>query len=636
MRSRVSVRFPRALLLVTALLAAAVAPAANVTTHHYDNFRSGWNWQEPGLTTANVSSIGQLATTAVDEQVDAQPLVLNNQSINGTLHASVVYVATENNSVYALDGSSGAILAQTHLETAVTVATVGGISGCTNNSVVVGINSTPVIDPSTGTLYVVTATVVSSSVSYHLHALDVSTLADKVTALAISTPSGLNRQRAALTLFNGGVLIPFTSFCDSPTSTFGALVYATTSPASQTSFGTTTTNLATIWMSGAGPAAYGNTIYVATGNGGGPYPPSGSPSANLPESLVALQGSAGSPLSLTFSSLFTPSNYSSLDGSDLDFGAGGVLLVPSGAPASIVPGTTTANFVTAAGKFGSLYVNGLGLGPTPTQTLTLGGSCHCAESYFTGSSGTGYVVTSAGTTLGLYSVSSSGLTLVNSTSLPSKGLGYPGYFTSISSNGTAAGSAIIWVVVGPTAAGLLTLQAYDPTTLTLLTSLNAGTWSSTGATANTVPVVANSKIYIASYKQVVILGLAPYLDTPVMTIGGIPGGGGFSTASSVLSGLPSAGSMSPSTTANGYTYVNFYTRSPPRSGQINGFFEVSGFTSDPGQGWLISASAPALGVKITGSVAQYSYANGAATWTLDGGASPFPSSGTVTCLIAHK
>jgi hypothetical protein len=624
------------LLLVAALLACAAAPAANVTTHHYDNFRSGWNWQEPALTPANVAGIGILATTAVDEQVDAQPLVLTNQSINGTVHPSVVYIATENNSVYALDGSSGAVLAQTHLETAVTVASVGGISGCHNNSVVVGINSTPVIDASNGTLYVVTATTSSGTVSYHLHALSVSSLADMVTPLAISTPTGLNRQRAALTLFNGGVLIPFTSFCDNPTSTFGALVYAniTATPASQTRFGTTTTNLATIWMSGAGPAVYGNIIYFVTGNGAGPYPPTGSPSPNLPESLVALQGSTGVPLSLTFSSLFTPSNYASLDGgSDLDFGAGGALLIPSGAPASIVPGTTTANFVGAAGKYGTLYVNGLGLGSTPIQSLPLGGDCHCGESYFTGSSGTGYVVTSAATTLGLYSVSSSGLTLANSTGLVARYYGEPGYFTSVSSNGTAAGSALIWLVTGPTAANTVFLWAYDPTTLTSLVALAAGTWSSTGATANIVPVVANSKVYVASYKQVTIFGLAPYLDTPVMTIGGVPGGGGFST---VAPGLPAAGSMSPTTTANGYTYTDFYTRSPPRSGQINGFFSVSGFTSDPGQGWLISASVSGYGTIVTGSQAQYSYSNGTANWTNTGGAAPLPNSGTATCLVAHK
>jgi hypothetical protein len=84
-------------------------PAAGqvaVTTYHYDNNRTGWNKHETVLTPANVgtASFGWLRTVVLDDQVDAQPLVVPGVLITaGQFQDDVVYVATEHNTVYAID-----------------------------------------------------------------------------------------------------------------------------------------------------------------------------------------------------------------------------------------------------------------------------------------------------------------------------------------------------------------------------------------------------------------------------------------------------------------------------------------------------------------------------------------------------
>src|ERR1019366_5818832 len=144
-----------------------------VTTYHYDNLRTGWNQQETTLSATNFpANFGILHTVPLDEQVDAQPLLVPGMTIAGGTH-DVVYVATENNTVYAIDASSGAILLQRNLGTPVPTPL-----GCTNNSQNGWINSTPVIDPAAKTLYVI-AYVNGSPPTYQLHALNLSTLAEQ-------------------------------------------------------------------------------------------------------------------------------------------------------------------------------------------------------------------------------------------------------------------------------------------------------------------------------------------------------------------------------------------------------------------------------------------------------------------------
>ena len=134
------------------------------------------------LTPANVnsSSFGLLVRVKLDDQVDAQPLVVPGVNIttgdNQGTH-DVVYVVTESNTVYAIDANAGTVLLTRYLGKPVQLPL-----GCNNNGPNVGINSTPVIDASSNTLYVITYIQDGTDGPTHrLHALDLGSLVDKAT-----------------------------------------------------------------------------------------------------------------------------------------------------------------------------------------------------------------------------------------------------------------------------------------------------------------------------------------------------------------------------------------------------------------------------------------------------------------------
>jgi len=93
---------------VTAHSNTVIVGCTNVTTYHNDSQRTGWNPHENTLTPANVrpATFGLLPLAQnpvpLDDQVDAQPLVVTKQNIEGQGVHTVVYVATENNTVYAI------------------------------------------------------------------------------------------------------------------------------------------------------------------------------------------------------------------------------------------------------------------------------------------------------------------------------------------------------------------------------------------------------------------------------------------------------------------------------------------------------------------------------------------------------
>jgi hypothetical protein len=205
-------------------------PPALVTTYHYDTLRTGWNNQETMLTASSFpSTFGILNTVKLDDQVDAQPLVVpGSQIANGGLTTDdVVYVATENNTVYAIDASTGAILLSRNFGPPVSEPL-----GCNNNGPNTGIYGTPVIDLGSQTLFAIAYVNTSPAPTYYLHTVDLSTLVDKinlnppatgvpVTASHYKTDgstyvfnAAVQRQRPALLLQNGNVYAGFGSFCD--------------------------------------------------------------------------------------------------------------------------------------------------------------------------------------------------------------------------------------------------------------------------------------------------------------------------------------------------------------------------------------------------------------------------------------
>ena len=113
-------RTNRALLLALLACSSASFAQLSVTTHHYDTSRTGWNSQESVLTPANVgsSAFGLLRTVTLDEKVNAQPLVVSNVKIGRRLH-TVVYVATEGNTIYAIGANNGKVLLRRNFGTPV-------------------------------------------------------------------------------------------------------------------------------------------------------------------------------------------------------------------------------------------------------------------------------------------------------------------------------------------------------------------------------------------------------------------------------------------------------------------------------------------------------------------------------------
>src|SRR5580692_8893598 len=159
------------------------AQATDILTYKYDASRSGSNPTESVLTTSNVNStsFGLLRFLPADGKVDAQPLYLAALSVNGATH-NVVYVASENDTVYAYDADSGALLWQVSLLGAGEQAS-DAVYGCTQVTPSIGVTSTPVIDRAAGahgTMFVVSMSRSSADSSYHqrLHALDVTTGAE--------------------------------------------------------------------------------------------------------------------------------------------------------------------------------------------------------------------------------------------------------------------------------------------------------------------------------------------------------------------------------------------------------------------------------------------------------------------------
>ena len=159
----------------------------SVLTQHNDNARTGQNTSETILTTANVNTgqFGKLFALPVDGQVYAQPLYVPGVTINGGVH-NVVIIATENDSVYAFDADSTSAVLLWNTKASLVDAAHGagaGETAATSAEIVcgdlqpqVGITSTPVIDPTTKTIYVEAKS--NNGTSYYLprlHALDLLT-----------------------------------------------------------------------------------------------------------------------------------------------------------------------------------------------------------------------------------------------------------------------------------------------------------------------------------------------------------------------------------------------------------------------------------------------------------------------------
>lgn len=505
----------------------------DVLTYHGDTLRTGWFSSESQLTTSNVNaqSFGRLNTITLDGRVDAEPLYVSQLTIPGRGTRNVVFVVTENNSLYRIDADSGKIIGHRKFGNPVPYQYKNYDD---NVFPVMGILGTPVIDRTAGVIYLVADTYNGKIDNFHLRAVSITTLKDVTSATLIKISARLadgstwtfnpkyHLQRPGLLEANGSIYVAFGSNGDTqPDQSRGSIARydATTlsflgSDVTDTLKTATSYYLSSIWQSGYGVASDSNgDIYFSTGNSD-PSTPSYSSSFNRPDSVVHLSGDLTSLIDS-----FTPSNYFQLDQGDTDLGSGGAMLLPD------QPGSTP-HLVVAGGKDGRAFLmnrDNLGGytqgGPDNVLQSVNQGGCWCGPAFFVGSDGSAYVLTGGGNGITSWQLTLPAVQLVQKSAAPSSATdGLPDYGGSIpvvSSNGTTAGTAIAWFVQRPSSSSdsdpgtPVTLQVFDASNLRKqLFSAQAGTWThAVNSNADLVPTVANGKVYVASNKQLQIFGL---------------------------------------------------------------------------------------------------------------------------------
>ena len=516
--------------LLLLFLCGTVFAQVQVTTQHNDNSRSGQNLNETILTPSNVSSgqFGKLFSVAVDGDVYAQPLYVPNLTIPGKGVHNVLFIATEHDSVYALDadsntgGNSTPLWQATFVHPSRGITTISDVDlgGCDSIAPEVGITSTPVIDVTANTIYVLAVTKENGQFFHRLHALDITTGAEKmggpVTIQATYPGSGdgsvdgvltfdpiqlLNRP--GLLLNNGNIYIAWSSNCDDDPYHGWVMAYNKTSLA-QTAVWVVTPNgrRGGLWLSGAGLSAdAAGNVFIPTGNG--TFETTGSPT-DLGDSIVKLNLS-GNTLNLI--DYFTPYNEDSLDDADFDVGSGGAVLLPD------QPGSHPHELV-EAGKEGSIYVvdrDNMGhFNPNNNSQIVQNltgkiGRIFSVPAYFNS------VVYMNGNndTIKAFSVTN-GLLSSSPVSQSPTSLGSPGVSPSVSASGTNNG--IVWALqMGARLNdGYEVLHAYDATNLSseLYNSTNNEDRDNPGPIIKfAVPTIANGKVYVGAVQQVSVYGL---------------------------------------------------------------------------------------------------------------------------------
>jgi hypothetical protein len=525
---------------ITATLGSVVSPndaltvtlassnASDVVTHHYDAMRSGTNPHELTLTPANVNSstFGKVAEFSVDGQIDGQILYLNQVVIPGVGDKNVLYFATENDSVYAVDadsisGAAATVLWKTPTLPAGDVPLSSNDAGCGYINPV-GIMSTPVIDRSRNAIYVVASSKNSSgTVAHRLHALNLATGTElfggptTITATFPGTGGNSNgttvtflskaqQERAALLESNGRIYTAWSGY-DGDCGNYSAWVisFSADSLAQTGAIDLVpSTSGAGIWLGGGGLAAdpAGN-VYFPTGNAFGGNTPG--IKHDYGDTFVKL----GAGVPLTVADYFAPSIAISDDNLDEDLGSAAALLLPDLADS----GGTTRHLAFVAGKDQQMYVvdrDNMGQYSAIADNVyqKFGKDGHenfSSPIYFNGR----VYVGPSGMALRAFAVSLAKLS-ASPTSQTAFTFGSNGTVPSASANGTSNG--IVWTLDRESR----TFFAYDATDLTkiLYTSDQAAggrdNFSNVGGHFIT-PMVANGRVYFGTATTVAVYGLLP-------------------------------------------------------------------------------------------------------------------------------
>ena len=529
-----------------------VTDLAGVTTYHNNPSRDGTNTREFALTPAIVSSsssFGKLFSCAVDGDVYAQPLWAPNLAIGGGTH-NVVFVATQNDSVYAFDADMNPChqyWQKSFLSAGVTPVPPAETGEAFDINTMIGITGTPVIDVTSKTLYVVAKTkeTVGAGCSiavpcYHqrLHAIDILnggseklggpvdltpaiTVAGSgdtgdTTAGCTSTAGNVpfcplrEGQRAGLALANGIVYVAWASHGDIQPYHGWIMGFNASTLAPVSTFNDSPNGRESgIWMSGGAPAFdSSNNVYVITGNGD--Y----DGAADFGDSILRLNSS------LVLQDWFTPSVQGTLDAQDLDLGSGGAVILVD-LPLSPVP-----HILIGGGKgtnsLGQMYVINrdagmMGQNAIPdnsVQQWNLNGMIFSTGAFW---QNTMYIA-AVGQPLSAYALNPTTSMFSTTPAWQSAHFyGFPGATPAVSSQGALQG--IVWALDtnSTTAAsasgtnGPAVLFAYDAQNLgSLLFHSDASPEDAAGnAVKFAVPTVANGKVYVGTQTELTVYGLKP-------------------------------------------------------------------------------------------------------------------------------
>jgi len=507
-----------------------ITDLAGVTTYHNDLSRDGVNAQEYALNTANVAkaTFGKLFSCTVDGAVYAQPLWVPNVSIGGGTH-NVVVAATQRDSVYVFDADASPCVTYWNSQLIPSGETYGSSADVNSSDIYpdIGITGTPVIDPSSNTIYAVTKTkTTGGTYNQRLHALSLATGAEAanspVTIAAtvtgnceggttVSFNALTQNQRPGLALVNGVVYVGWASHGDQGVWHGWALGYSTANLAAAPAVFNSTPNSAEglsycrggIWMSGGAPAAdSSNHLFLITGNG------TWDGTSAFSDSYLKL----GTPAISTPLDYFTPFNQSNLDAVDSDVGSSGTALLidqTSGPVPHLLVGASKAS------EFYMLNRDNMGQynasSDAVVQEFAVNGHCFSTPGFWNnnlyyfgvnfGGTQTGQSFTFDPTT-GMFAT-----TAANAT--PS-GFGFAGATPSISAS-SATANGIVWAMDtgaygtsdnGAAAAGPAILHAFDANNISteLWNSSQAANGRDTAGNAVkfTVPTVANGKVYIGT------------------------------------------------------------------------------------------------------------------------------------------
>jgi hypothetical protein len=510
----------------TLTVSATAAAGTDVLTYHNDNSRSAQNLTETVLTPANVNAtqFGLLRVLPADGLVDGQPLIASNLSVSGVLR-DVVYVVTENDSVYSYDADTGAALV--HVSALGSGETPSDTRGCSQVVPQIGITSTPVIDRSVGpngTVYVVAMSKNAAGEYFQrLHALDLVTLAERPNSPVViqatypgtannsvgttSFQPGQYEERAGLLLLSGTVYTAWTSHCDQ-TPYNGWIIGYDESTLAQSQVLNVTPNGSegAIWQSGGGMAAdSAGNIYALVANG--------TFDTTLDASGFPLQGDYGNAfIKLSSASTLQVTDYFDMDNTvaesngDVDLGSGGAMLLPDQTDSTGV----VRQLAVGAGKDGHLYVvnrSNMGKFSMSNNAIwedmpgALPGGIWATPAYFQGTVYYGDV----GGTLKAFGIQQAllGKTPASQTSIS---FPYPGTAPAVSANGSSNG--IVWAVQNSNPAALHAFAAGNLATELYNSNQAANGRDNFGAGNKFMtPSIANGKVYVGTPTGVAVFGL---------------------------------------------------------------------------------------------------------------------------------